>query len=208
MVQSTPSPSASTIHTRYLGLQPYLPVLEAMRAFTDARTPETPDEYWAIEHEPVFTQGQAGKAEHILNAHGIPVVQSCRGGQVTYHGPGQLTLYTLMDLDRLGLSTRSWVTHLEQAMISCLAHYGITAKCRDKAPGVYVDEQKIGSVGLRVRHGRCYHGLSFNINMDLSPFEYINPCGYTGLKMTQVAHWVPSITVSEVIPILIGELKQ
>lgn len=208
MVQSTPSASNSSLLIRQLGLQSYLPILEAMRAFTHSRGHDTPDEYWVLEHEPVFTQGQAGKASHILNAHHIPVVQSCRGGQVTYHGPGQITLYTLVDLDRRGCSTRQWVTFLEKAMLNTLAHYGIEGHTQDKAPGVYIQEQKIGSVGLRVRQGRCYHGLSFNVNMDLTPFEYINPCGYAGLKMTHLADWIPDIDVKTVLPILIGELQQ
>lgn len=172
---------------RWLGLVPYDDTFQAMREFTLARTPETPDELWFLEHPPVFTQGQAGKPEHVLAPGGIPVVQSDRGGQVTYHGPGQLVVYFLLDLERRGYGIRSLVTRLEQAMIECLAGYGITAVSRPDAPGVYVDGRKVGSIGLRVRKGRTYHGLSLNVAMDLAPFDRINPCGYQGLRMTQIS---------------------
>lgn len=172
---------------RWLGLVPYEDTLQAMREFTLARTPETPDELWFLEHPPVFTQGQVGKPEHVLAPGGIPVVQSDRGGQVTYHGPGQLVVYFLLDLERRGYGIRSLVTRLEQAMIECLAGYGITAVSRPDAPGVYVDGRKVGSIGLRVRKGRTYHGLSLNVAMDLAPFDRINPCGYQGLRMTQIS---------------------
>ena len=158
-----------------------------MRELTLARTPDAPDELWFLEHPPVFTQGQAGKAEHVLDAGDVPVVQSDRGGQVTYHGPGQLVVYVLLDLQRLGYGIRSLVSRLEQAMIDCLAGYGIAATARREAPGVYVDGRKIGSLGLRVRKGCSYHGLALNVAMDLSPFNRINPCGFRGLAMTQVS---------------------
>ena len=158
-----------------------------MRELTLARDAQTPDEVWFLEHPPVFTQGQAGKAEHVLAAGDIPVVQSDRGGQVTYHGPGQLMVYVLLDLQRLGYGIRSLVTKLEQATVDCLAGYGITAAPRRDAPGVYVAERKIASLGLRVRKGCTYHGLALNVAMDLSPFERINPCGFRGLAMTQVS---------------------
>lgn len=158
-----------------------------MRSFTLARTDQTPDELWFLEHEPVFTQGQAGKAEHVLAPGAIPVVQSDRGGQVTYHGPGQLMGYVLVDLQRLGYGIRSLVTRLEQATVDVLAGYGITAAARPDAPGVYVGERKICSLGLRVRKGRTYHGLALNVAMDLEPFARINPCGFKGLAMTQVS---------------------
>jgi lipoyl(octanoyl) transferase len=174
-------------HTRRLGLQPYAPVYRQMREFTLARTGETPDELWFLEHEPVFTQGQAGKAEHVLAPGAIPVVQSDRGGQVTYHGPGQLMGYVLVDLTRLGYGIRSLVTRLEQATVDLLAGYGVEAAARRDAPGVYVDGRKICSLGLRVRKGCTYHGLALNVAMDLEPFARINPCGFRGLAMTQVA---------------------
>ena len=169
------------------GLQPYEPVYRRMREFTLARDAGTPDELWFCEHEPVFTQGQAGKPEHVLAPGGIPVVQSDRGGQVTYHGPGQLMGYVLVDLQRLGYGIRSLVTRLEQATVDLLAGYGIAAAGRRDAPGVYVGERKICSLGLRVRKGCTYHGLALNVAMDLEPFARINPCGFRGLAMTQVA---------------------
>ena len=172
---------------RRLGVQPYEPVFRQMREFTLARTPQTPDELWFLEHPPVFTQGQAGKAEHLLAPGDIPVVQSDRGGQVTYHGPGQLVVYFLLDLQRRGYGIRSLVTRLEQAMVDCLAGYGIAAAARPDAPGVYVDGRKVASLGLRVRKGCTYHGLALNVAMDLAPFERINPCGYQGLRMTQLS---------------------
>ncbi|MDP9142326.1 MAG: lipoyl(octanoyl) transferase LipB [Pseudomonadota bacterium] len=165
-----------------------------MRTFTDARTADTPDELWLLEHEPVFTQGQAGKAEHLLAPGNIPVVQSDRGGQITYHGPGQLVVYFLLDLQRLGYGIRSLVTRIEQSMIDTLGDYRIAAHADPQAPGVYVDHAgglpgraKIGSLGLRVRRGCTYHGLSLNVKMNLEPFSRINPCGYIGQRMTQVA---------------------
>ena len=169
------------------GLQPYEPVYRRMREFTLARTPETADELWVCEHEPVFTQGQAGKPEHVLAPGAIPVVQSDRGGQVTYHGPGQLMGYVLVDIQRLGYGIRSLVTRLEQATVDLLAGYGIEAASRRDAPGVYVGARKICSLGLRVRKGRTYHGLALNVAMDLEPFARINPCGFKGLAMTQIA---------------------
>jgi len=158
-----------------------------MQQFTDQRDASTVDEIWLLEHEAVFTQGRAGKAEHLLAPGDIPVVQSDRGGQITYHGPGQLMVYTLLDIDRLGLGIRSLVLALEQAVIACLADYGISARGRRDAPGVYVKNAKIASLGLRVRKGCSYHGLALNVNMDLAPFERINPCGYRGLEMTQIS---------------------
>ncbi|MGH8453348.1 MAG: lipoyl(octanoyl) transferase LipB [Nevskiales bacterium] len=170
-----------------MGYQPYEPVWARMQAFTDLRQAETPDEFWLLEHAPVFTQGRAGKAEHLLAPGGIPVVQTDRGGQITYHGPGQLMVYTLLDMTRLGLGIRSLVIALEQALVDCLAGYGIAARGRRDAPGVYVGDAKIASLGLRVRKACSYHGLALNVNMDLAPFRRINPCGYRGLEMTQIA---------------------
>ncbi|WP_051362066.1 lipoyl(octanoyl) transferase LipB [Solimonas soli] len=177
---------------RRLGRVAYADTLARMRAFTDARDADTADEIWLLEHPPVFTQGQAGKAEHLLAPGDIPVVQADRGGQVTYHGPGQLVVYFLIDLHRRGYGIRTLVTRLEQSMIELLAESGIRAYADRDAPGVYVDDargvrMKIGSLGLRVRRGCTYHGLALNVAMDLEPFSRINPCGYRGLRMAQLA---------------------
>ncbi len=157
-----------------------------MRAFTDARNAETRDEIWFVEHPPVFTQGQAGKAEHVLAPGDIPVVQSDRGGQVTYHGPGQIVVYFMLDLQRLGYGIRSLVTRLENALVATLAGLGIQAAANPDAPGVYVNGAKIASLGLRVRKSCTYHGIALNVDMDLEPFSRINPCGYSALRMTQI----------------------
>ena len=171
---------------RRLGRRAYAPVWHAMQAFTDARGPDTPDELWLVEHDPVFTLGQAGKPEHVLAAGDIPVVNVDRGGQVTYHGPGQIVAYPLLDLRRLKIGVRELVTRIEQAIIDTLAEWNIDAARREGAPGVYVGDAKIAALGLRVRHGCCFHGLAFNIAMDLEPFHRINPCGYAGLQVTQM----------------------
>lgn len=170
---------------RHLGTRPYAETFEAMRALTQARSAETPDEIWLLEHPPVFTQGQAGKPEHLLMPGDIPVVQSDRGGQITYHGPGQLVGYFMLDLVQRGYGIRSLVTRLENAIVASLAAQGIEARPKREAPGVYVGDAKIASLGLRVRKGCTYHGISINVNMDLEPFARINPCGYSGLAMTQ-----------------------
>lgn len=167
-------------------LQPYEKVWAAMTAFTNNRTPVDNDKLWIVQHPPVFTQGQAGKAEHLLVPGDIPVVQTDRGGQVTFHGPGQLVAYPLLDLRRLKMGVRDLVTALEGTIVATLAHYDIEAYARADAPGVYVGENKIASLGLRVRRGCSFHGLSLNVAMDLSPFSRINPCGYQGLAMTQI----------------------
>lgn len=171
---------------RRLGLQAYAPVWRDMQRFTDERDAATPDELWWVEHPPVFTVGLNGKAEHLLNPGGIDVIQVDRGGQVTYHGPGQVVLYLLVDLRRRGLGVRALVNLMEQAVIALLADHGITARARQDAPGVYVDGAKIASLGLRVRRGCSYHGLALNVDMDLEPFRRINPCGYPGLAVTQL----------------------
>jgi lipoyl(octanoyl) transferase len=158
-----------------------------MRLFIDKRTPETPDEIWFIEHDPVYTLGQAGKLEHILNPGIIPIEKTDRGGQVTYHGPGQLVVYPLLNLRRLKLGIRELVTLLEETVIGLLASYNIQAEAKKEAPGVYVNSAKIASIGLRIRRGYCYHGLAFNIAMDLSPFLGINPCGFSQLNITQLS---------------------
>ncbi|MDF2154890.1 lipoyl(octanoyl) transferase LipB [Vibrio sp. CAU 1672] len=170
-----------------LGRQDYEPVWKAMHEFTDQRSETTPDEVWLVEHNPVFTQGQAGKAEHLLNTGDIPVIQSDRGGQVTYHGPGQLVVYFLINLRRKKLGVRDLVTHIENLVINTLKAYNIPAAARPDAPGVYVDGKKICSLGLRIRKGCSFHGLALNVNMDLSPFQRINPCGYQGMEMVQVS---------------------
>lgn len=170
---------------RQLGRQAYEPVWHAMQAFTDARDEHQPDELWVVEHEPVFTQGQAGKEEHLLAPGDIPVVKVDRGGQVTYHGPGQLVVYFLLDIRRRKLGVRQLVNQIENTIVSVLAEYNIDAAARCDAPGVYVGDDKICSLGLRIRRGCSFHGLAFNIDMDLSPFLRINPCGYAGLKMIQ-----------------------
>jgi lipoyl(octanoyl) transferase len=167
-------------------LQPYEKIFHAMKSFTETRDQTTPDEIWFLEHEPVFTQGQAGKAEHLLNAHGIPVVQTDRGGQITYHGPGQLMMYTLFDLKRLELNTRELVILLENSVIDVLKTFDIDAYADREKPGVYVNNEKIASLGLRVKNDRSYHGLCLNVNNDLTPFSYINPCGIKNQKVTSL----------------------
>lgn len=191
------------ILVRHLGLQPYEPVSQAMHDFTDMRDDTTPDEIWLVEHLPVFTQGQAGKAEHLLMTGDIPVIQSDRGGQVTYHGPGQQVMYVLLNLKRRKLGVRELVTLLEQTVVNTLAEYGIDAHPRADAPGVYVGEMKICSLGLRIRKGCSYHGLALNINMDLTPFQRINPCGYAGMEMTQMRQWVDTATPENIRPVLL-----
>ncbi|HIF5671876.1 TPA: lipoyl(octanoyl) transferase LipB [Vibrio parahaemolyticus] len=189
-----------------LGRQDYEPVWKAMHEFTDQRTEETPDEVWLVEHNPVFTQGQAGKAEHLINTGDIPVVQSDRGGQVTYHGPGQLVAYFLINLRRKKLGVRDLVTTIENLVINTLKAYNINSAARPDAPGVYVDGKKICSLGLRIRKGCSFHGLALNVNMDLTPFLRINPCGYAGMEMVQVSQFNGPSDVKTVEKQLIEEL--
>ncbi|MCR9934693.1 lipoyl(octanoyl) transferase LipB [Vibrio antiquarius] len=189
-----------------LGRQDYEPVWKAMHEFTDQRTEETPDEVWLVEHNPVFTQGQAGKAEHLINTGDIPVVQSDRGGQVTYHGPGQLVAYFLINLRRKKLGVRDLVTTIENLVINTLKAYNIDSDARPDAPGVYVDGKKICSLGLRIRKGCSFHGLALNVNMDLTPFLRINPCGYEGMEMVQVSQFGGPDNVEAVEKQLIEEL--
>ncbi|MGG7670614.1 MULTISPECIES: lipoyl(octanoyl) transferase LipB [Yersinia] len=190
---------------RQLGLQPYAPVSQAMHAFTECRDETTPDEIWLVEHHQVFTQGQAGKAEHLLMPGDIPVIQSDRGGQVTYHGPGQQVMYVLINLKRAKIGVRQLVTAIENTVVETLAHFGIEAHARPDAPGVYIGQKKVCSLGLRIRQGCSFHGLALNIDMDLSPFQRINPCGYAGMEMTQVSAYRPGTTLSDVQPILVQE---
>jgi lipoyl(octanoyl) transferase len=193
---------------RALGRRDYLPVWRAMQAFTDARDADTDDELWLVEHEPVFTQGQAGKPEHVLGPGAIPVLQVDRGGQVTYHGPGQLVAYPLVDLRRAGLGVRELVCRIEQAAIDTLAHWGVTGERRSGAPGVYVGDAKVAALGLRVRRGCSFHGLAFNVAMDLEPFERINPCGFQGLRVTQLLDLGGPGDPAAVAPVLVHELSR
>jgi lipoyl(octanoyl) transferase len=187
-----PQPPACGTHPRRLrlrrlGLADYAPVWRDMQAFTDRRDEHTDDELWLVQHPPVFTQGQAGKAEHLLAPGDIPVIQVDRGGQVTYHGPGQIVAYPLIDLRRRGIGVRDFVQRIEEAIIGVLAHYGVRGERVAGAPGIYVSGDKIASLGLRVRRGCTFHGLAFNVDMDLEPFQRINPCGYAGLRVTQLS---------------------
>lgn len=195
----------SALNIRHLGTLDYVTVWHAMQAFTDARDSDTADEIWLVEHPPVFTQGQAGKAEHILAPGDIPVVQVDRGGQVTYHGPGQIVAYTLIDLRRLKLGIRALVFALEEAVIQVLGVYGVQSKRLQGAPGVYVDGVKIASLGLRVRRGCTFHGLAFNVDMDLEPFQRINSCGLLNMQVTELAAFT-SVAMTEVQACLVDSL--
>ena len=197
----------STLHVRRLGLMDYETVWRAMQTFTDQRDENTPDELWLVEHPPVFTQGQAGRAEHILAPGDIPVIQVDRGGQVTYHGPGQIVAYPLIDIGRLDMGVRKLVTGIEQAIIDVLQSYGVDAQLLEGAPGVYINGVKIASLGLRIRKGKSFHGLSFNINMDLEPFQRINPCGYEGLQITNLSAFT-EVSMREVEDRLITGLSE
>jgi lipoyl(octanoyl) transferase len=199
--------SCSELLVRRLGLMEYVPVWRAMQAFTDRRDSNTPDELWVVEHPPVFTQGQAGRAEHLLAPGDIPVVQVDRGGQVTYHGPGQIVAYPLIDISRLQIGVRKLVTGIEQAIIGVLKSYAVDAQLVEGAPGVYVDGVKIASLGLRIRRGKSFHGLAFNIDMDLEPFQRINPCGYKGLRVTNLAAFT-QVSMAEAEDRLIRSLSQ
>ena len=194
--------------TVHLGRCDYAPVFEKMKRFNDVRTADTEDELWVVEHNPIFTQGLAGKPEHLLIRDDIPVVQIDRGGQITYHGPGQLVVYTMIDFKRRKTSVRNIVSALENSIIDTLSDYGITANADPQRPGVYVQGKKIASLGLRIKNGSVYHGLALNIDMDLSPFTHINPCGYAGLEMTQIAEYVrPAPSFGEVAKKLTGYLE-
>ena len=200
------SEKAHRITVRRLGRVDYEPTWRAMQQFTAERQPDTPDQLWLLEHPPVFTLGLNGKPEHLLGPGDIPVVAIDRGGQVTYHGPGQLVVYMLLDIARRGLGVQRLVQLMEQAVIDLLADQGIAAVARRDAPGVYVEERKIAALGLRVKNGRSYHGLALNVDMDLTPFTWINPCGYSGLKTIQLKDFGVAEEADEVAERLLGHL--
>ncbi|MGY0634667.1 lipoyl(octanoyl) transferase LipB [Luteimonas sp. A478] len=202
------SPSGLAALVRELGRQPYEPVWRAMQQFTDVRDAGTADEIWLVEHDPVFTLGQAGKVEHVLGAGDIPVLQVDRGGQVTYHGPGQIVAYPLLDLRRLKLGVREYVERMEQAVIDTLAEWNIGAGRREGAPGVYVAGAKVAALGIRVRRGCTFHGLAFNIAMDLEPFSRINPCGYAGMQVTSVGDVGGPSGMAAVSAVLVEEMAR
>lgn len=197
-----------SVIVRHLGLRDYAEIFRRMQAFNQARNIDSRDEIWLLQHPPVFTLGLNGKREHVLNAGDIPVVNTDRGGQVTYHGPGQLIAYVLFDMRRNQLGVRQTVSALEQAVVDLLARETIAAYARKDAPGVYVDQKKIAALGLRVKQGGCYHGLSLNVDMELAPFSRINPCGYAGLEVTSLRELGLRYTVAQVTPLLLAELCQ
>jgi len=186
------------VRIRERGIQPYQAIWDEMKQFTTTRSKDTEDEIWMLEHNAVYTQGQAGKSEHILNSGLIPVIQTDRGGQVTYHGPGQLVAYILFDIQKRNVGVRTLVSQLEQALITTLESLNISANTQCGAPGVYVNEKKIASIGLLVKNGCTYHGIALNVSMDLTPFSGINPCGFKQLEMTQISNYVNSISMNEV----------
>jgi lipoyl(octanoyl) transferase len=200
--------TASPCRVRELGRQRYEPVWRAMQRFTDARDEGTPDEIWLVEHDPVFTLGQAGKPEHVLAAGDIPVVHVDRGGQVTYHGPGQIVAYPLFDLKRMKVGVREYVCRIEQSMIDSMAEWNIRAERKAGAPGVYVAGAKVGALGIRVRRGCSFHGLAFNIAMDLEPWHRINPCGYQGLQVTTLADLGGPSGMDAVKPVLLANMAK
>lgn len=192
---------------RHLGQQPYESVWHDMQRFTEQRDKDTCDEIWVVQHLPVFTLGKSGKTEHLLDTADIPVVQVDRGGQVTYHGPGQLVIYVLLDIHRLKLGVRELVTALETGVINLLSDYGIKAESKTEAPGVYIEGRKIAALGLRVRKGYCFHGLAFNVDMDLEPFSRINPCGHEGLEVTQLSDFIDDIDFDIITAKLLEQIK-
>ena len=200
-----------TLRVHDLGRRPYDETWRAMRAYTEERGPDSPDQLWLVEHPPVFTQGRNGRPEHLINISGIPVVETDRGGQVTYHGPGQLVAYPLVDLRRAGRGVRHHVHTLEQAVIDLLAGYGLTGVRKADAPGVYLDEPglpKVAAIGLRVRAGRAYHGVSLNVSNDLAPFAMINPCGYAGMPVARLADRIPEADPEAVKPAFTAALTR
>lgn len=198
---------ASPVVVRYWGLCDYADIFQRMQTFNQTRQPDTADEIWMLQHHPVFTLGLNGKAEHVLDAGNIPLIKTDRGGQVTYHGPGQLIVYILLDVRRNGLGIRDIVTRLEHSVIHYLASENIVAVARKDAPGVYVQGQKIAALGLRVKSGSCYHGLSLNVNMDLTPFTRINPCGYAGMEVTSLQRLGLQISVEQVASALLKNIQ-
>lgn len=200
--------TSNNLIIRDLGLQEYEPIWKKMQDFTAARNETTADELWCLEHPPIFTMGLNGKKEHLLNIKNIPVINIDRGGQVTYHAPGQLVIYTLIDLKRLQIGVKDLVTIIEKSIIQLLKTYDINATGKENAPGVYVDGEKIAALGLRIKKNRSYHGLSLNIDMDLSPFKQINPCGYTGLEVTQVENFKGGLELQKVQSDLITILAE
>lgn len=190
--------SPSLAYPPFYGLQDYRAIYNKMRAFTLERHIDTPDEVWLLEHYPVFTQGQAGKAEHILQPSSIPIVLSDRGGQITYHGPGQIMIYCLIDLHKRNMRIRQFIDQLENSILAVLKHYNIIGYLKPEAPGIYVGDAKIASMGLRVRKGCTYHGIALNVSTDLSPFLMINPCGYKNLKIVNMIDYAPAITLQTV----------
>jgi lipoyl(octanoyl) transferase len=207
-VAATLAAPARDCLVRDLGRQAYEPVWRAMQAFTDARGDDTPDELWLVEHDPVFTLGQAGKPEHVLAPGDIPVLQVDRGGQVTYHGPGQIVAYPLLDLRRLKIGVRDYVCRIEQAVIDTLGEWNIRGERREGAPGVYVNGAKVAALGIRVRRGCTFHGLAFNIAMDLEPFRRINPCGYAGLEVVSMLDLGGPAGPEAVKPVLLAALAR
>ena len=205
---NAPNPRLSAMIVKTLGRVDYEPAWRAMQAFTAARNGQTEDELWLCEHPPVFTLGLAGKREHLLRDIGIPLVQTDRGGQITYHGPGQLVCYLLLDLKRRGLTVKTLVQRMEQAVIDLLAGYGVAAERRAGAPGVYVAGAKIAALGLKIRNGCSYHGLALNVAMDLTPFAAINPCGYPGMTVTQLAAFVADVDPAAVGVKLVDKLRE
>ncbi|WP_025042057.1 lipoyl(octanoyl) transferase LipB [Nitrosospira briensis] len=197
-------PGSSNIKIRYAGLTDYLSTWQAMKDFTGSRTKNTPDEIWLLQHPPIYTQGVAGKPEHLLHNDGILVIRTDRGGQITYHGPGQIVAYLLLDMRRLKLGVRELVRKIESAVVDLLWDYRIDAVGCADAPGVYVDGAKIAALGLKIKNGCCYHGLSLNVDMDLVPFAAINPCGYSGLRVTQTR----DLGVTDGLEILCGKLAE
>lgn len=200
-------PRPDSLYLRRLGRAVYEPVWRAMQDFSNQRDETTADELWLVEHPPVFTQGQAGKAEHVLDPGDIPVIQVDRGGQVTYHGPGQIVAYPLLDIRRMGLGVRDLVNRIEASIIQVLAHYGVEGQRIKGAPGIYVAGEKIASLGLRVRRGCTFHGLAFNVDMDLEPFQRINPCGFQGLRVTQLSAF-SQVAISDVEDRLVESIMQ
>lgn len=199
LLSATSNPQSSILNPALhsLGLVEYQSTWDAMKQFTAARTPDTRDEIWLLQHPPVYTQGLAGKPEHLLNSGNIPVIKIDRGGQITYHGPGQIIAYCLFDMRRWKIGVRELVRVMERAVIDLLAEFNVVAEGREDAPGVYVDNAKIAALGLKIKNGYCYHGLSFNVNMDLTPFNNINPCGYAGLRVTQACELGIMLPINE-----------